>query len=151
LTPAQVKALRLLINRSASWASWDEELLALELAELNALGFDLAFTGFDAREIDDLLFRSTESSDNFAPAPAEASAVVTTRGDIWRCGEHRVVCGNATSQEDVKRLQAGVPPGIMITDPPYGISFDPAWRERAGLGAVRQVGKVANDDCAAGS
>src|SRR6202790_3929901 len=54
-TPAQVKAFRLMVNRSVTWAAWDEELLALELQELNASDFDLSLTGFDAEEIDDLL------------------------------------------------------------------------------------------------
>ena len=54
-TPAQVKAFRLMVNRSVAWADWDEELLALELQELNASDFDLSLTGFDPKEIDDLL------------------------------------------------------------------------------------------------
>src|SRR3981189_308339 len=54
-TPAQVKAFRLVVNRSVTWADWDEELLSLELQELNAADFDLDLTGFNPKELDDLL------------------------------------------------------------------------------------------------
>jgi ParB-like chromosome segregation protein Spo0J len=105
---AQVKAFRLLVNRSANWADWDEELVALELEELKAIDFDLNFTGFDKAEIDDFLFRDQDdAASDVAPEPrAEA---ITRNGDLWLCGEHRVLCGDATSGEDVARLLATCP------------------------------------------
>jgi DNA modification methylase len=136
------------VNRSATWAEWDEELLALELAEVHELGLDLAFTGFDPQEIDDLLFRSNlAGEDEEAPAPVPEQ-VTTRAGDLWLCGKHRLLCGDATSSIDVCRLLEAVVPVVMITDPPYGVSYQPAWRGQAGLGEPRQTGKVANDDCA---
>src|SRR5712691_2808106 len=84
-SPAQVKAFRLLVNRSANWASWDDELLSLEMEELKTLDFDLNLTGFDPPEIDQFLFRDAdESQDDLAPEPPEIA--VTRRGDLWLCG-----------------------------------------------------------------
>lgn len=143
LTPAQVKALRLLMNRSATWAEWDDELLTLEFVELKDLGVDLAFSGFDACEIDDLLFRSQETPEE---PPSTVGEPVTKPGDLWLCESHRVLCGDATAAGDVARLLEATVPVVMITDPPYGVSFDPEWREQAGLGKMRQRGRVTNDD-----
>jgi hypothetical protein len=102
-TPAQVKAFRLLVNRSASWADWDEELLAFELQELNAMQFDLSLTGFDLKEIDDLLIATDEDDQDNATPPLPETPV-TREGDLWVCGPHRVLCGDATSQQAVGRL-----------------------------------------------
>jgi DNA modification methylase len=141
----QVKAFRLLVNRSATWAEWDLDLVALELDELKSLDFDLTFTGFDGAELDDILFRDQDTDpDQNAPALPEKS--ITQPGDLWICGPHRVLCGDATSPEDVTRLFGVGKPVLMVTDPPYGVEYDPRWRERAGLGIQRQTGIVANDD-----
>src|SRR5438045_3251888 len=83
-TPAQVKAFRLMVNRSVTWADWDEELLSLELQELNAEDFDLSLTGFDLKEIDGLLAIPDEEKANEVP-PVPANPVSRT-GDLWLCG-----------------------------------------------------------------
>ena len=114
---AQVKAFRLLVNRSVTWADWDESLLALEMQDLQA-------TGFDAREIDDLLIIADEEHEDAAP-PLPAVAV-SRAGDLW-------LCGDATSAEAVALLLGGRKPRLMVSDPPYGISLDSEWRDRAGL------------------
>jgi DNA modification methylase len=143
-TEAQVKAFRLMVNRSVTWAEWDPELVALEMAELQALDFDLNLTGFEAPEIDDFLFRdANEEPDDVAPEPPEEA--VTRAGDLWLCGSHRVLCGDATVAEAVRRVLDSAMPTLMVTDPPYGVEYDPIWRERAGLGRQRQTGTVAND------
>src|ERR1039457_6686297 len=90
-TDAQVKAFRLLVNRSATWADFDEELLALEIQELNEADFDLDLTGFDPNEIDALLALPEEEKANQAP-PLPASPV-SRAADLWLCGKHRVQCG----------------------------------------------------------
>src|SRR5580704_9934387 len=141
-TEVQVKAFRLLVNRSASWADWDEDLLALELQDLKALHFDLDLTGFDPIEIDDLLLEDETPAEELPPLPTEAR---TQPGDVWLCGEHRVACGDATSERDVASLLDSKLPMLMVTDPPYGVDYDPQWRERAGLGHQRQTGLVSND------
>jgi ParB-like chromosome segregation protein Spo0J len=130
-TLAQVKAFRLLVNRSVEWAAWDEELLALELQDLNEADFDLSMTGFDPKEIDDLLLASDDEAANTVPAVPEVPASRT--GDLWLCGKHRVLCGDSTSAQDVARLLGERKPLLMVTDPPYGIELDTEWRDRAGL------------------
>jgi DNA modification methylase len=128
---AQVKAFRLMVNRSVSWADWDEELLALEIEELKALDFDLDLTGFDAKQIDEFLFRDdNKDGDGVTDVPEIA---VSRLGDLWLCGEHRVLCGDATSADAVTRLLENGKPQLMVTDPPYGIQLDSEWRDLAGL------------------
>jgi DNA modification methylase len=131
-TPAQVKAFRLMVNRSVAWADWDEELLALELQELNEADFDLSLTGFDPKEIDDLLLVSDDDEKANAAPPLPENPV-SCPGDLWLCGPHRVLCGDATSPEAVARLLGERKPALMVTDPPYGIELDSEWRDRAGL------------------
>ena len=130
-TPAQVKAFRLLVNRSATWADFDEELLALELLEIQASDFDLDLTGFNAGEIDALLAIPDEERANEAPPLPDVAA--SRPGDLWRLGKHRALCGDATSPETVTRLLGERKPRVMVTDPPYGIELDSEWRDRAGL------------------
>src|SRR5271163_3307547 len=130
-TPAQVQAFRLMVNRSVTWADWDEELLALELQEIQESDFDLSLTGFDPGEIDGLLALEDDEKANAAPPLPENSG--SRAGDLWRLGPHRVVCGDSTSAEVVARLLGERKPRLMVTDPPYGIELDSEWRDRAGL------------------
>jgi DNA modification methylase len=130
-TPAQVKAFRLLVNRSATWAEFDEELLALELQDLQEADYDLSLTGFDPGEIDGLLALDDEERANEAPPVPETPA--SRLGDLWLCGQHKILCGDATSAEAVARLLGDRKPRLMVTDPPYGIELDSEWRDRAGL------------------
>src|ERR1700692_995394 len=144
-TPAQVKAFRLLVNRSATWAQWDWKGVAAEFADLQILNFDLPLTGFDGAEIDKLLLRFRDpDSDALIPPPDRVP--VSVPQDLWICGEHRILCGDATSASDVGRLFGQYRPELMVTDPPYGVDYDPAWREEAGLGRQRQTGRVCHDD-----
>jgi DNA modification methylase len=129
-TPAQVKAFRIMVNRSATWADWDEELLAIELLELQDSGFDVSLTGFDTKEIDDLILKDDADEDDTPPLPHNP---VTCIGDLWLCGPHRVLCGDATDAAVVSRLLGEHKPFLMVTDPPYGIELDSEWRDRAGL------------------
>ena len=131
-TEAQVKAFRLMVNRSVGWADWDEELLGLELSELKDLDFDLSLTGFDTREIDEFLAGPDvdEDADAVPPVPDLPASKL---GDLWLCGNHWVLCGDATAPDAVARLCGTAAPSVMITDPPYGISLDSEWRDRAGL------------------
>jgi DNA modification methylase len=130
-TEAQVKAFRLMVNRSVAWADWDEELLALELQDLNEADFDLSLTGFDPKEIDDLLL--TEHDDQADATPPLPDHPVSRLGDLWLCGQHRVLCADTTNPESVSRLLGDRKPFLMVTDPPYGIELDSEWRDRAGL------------------
>src|SRR5260221_709870 len=130
-TSAQVKAFRLMVNRSVTWADWDEELLALELQELKESDFDLDLTGFDPGEIDSLLALEDDERANATPPLPESP--VSRLGDLWLLGTHRLLYGDATSAEAVARLLADRKPRLMVSDPPYGIELDSEWRDRAGL------------------
>ena len=101
-TDAQVKAFRLMVNRSVSWASWDDELLALQLQDIQELDFNLSLTGFDPGEIDDLL--GLEDDEKADAAPPLPESPVSRLGDLWLLGRHRVLCGDATSPEAVAQL-----------------------------------------------
>jgi DNA modification methylase len=129
-TDAQVKAFRLMVNRSASWADWNLELLGAEFLELKAMNFDLSLTGFDTREIDQFTLSVNPAEDQVPPVP---EVPVTRSGDLWILGPHRVLCADATSPEAVARLLGERKPLLMVTDPPYGIELDSEWRDRAGL------------------
>jgi len=130
-SPEQVRAFRLMVNRSVTWADWDEGLLAHELRELSAADFDLNLTGFDPGEIDELLLASDDQ--NADEVPGAPDIPVSQAGDLWICGEHRVLCGDALCPEDVRRLLADRQPALLVCDPPYGIELDSEWRDRAGL------------------
>jgi hypothetical protein len=142
-TPAQVKAFRLLVNRSASWADWDDELLGLELADLKTLNFDLALTGFSSPEIEELLWPPL--NEDIDQAPELPTDAVTQAGDLWLCGVHRVLCGDATDADSVARLLGGAAPMLMVTEPHGEGNYDSNWREPAGLGKMRQTRKIAHD------
>ena len=148
---AQVRAFRLLVNRSATWADVDEELLALELQELSEADFDLSLTGFDPGEIDGLLAIPDEERANAAPPVPETP--VSRIGDLWLCGDRRsqhcVLCADATSPEAVARLLGDRKPILMVTDPPYGIELDSEWRDRAGLNTAPGQKRTAASKAAA--
>lgn len=145
LTEVQKRAYILADNRLAEAAGWDHELLALEVADLSGLGIDPGALGFEPGEIDDLLNR--DAGDPREEEVPEVPAVPVSRpGDLWCLGDHRLLCGDATKAEDVARLLGGVRPHLMVTDPPYGVMYDPGWRNAAGLSATKRTGKVANDD-----
>lgn len=149
LTAAQAKAFRLMDNRSHQEAQWDLELLAPEMAELQELAVDLSLTGFDATEIGDLLADKTEGLTEGDACPEVQEAVVTTLGDCWRLGAHRLLCGDSTVESDVRRLLGADVPFLMVTDPPYGVDYDPEWRLETGLNKpwqTRAEGLVQNDD-----
>ena len=148
LSEAQKRAYVIADNRLALDAGWDPELLALEFGALEDLGFDLALTGFGEDEI--LALRSTgiaglTDPDEVPPLPERAA---TRPGDLWRLGSHRLICGDATVAQDVDRVLGGVRPHLLVSDQPYGVNYDPAWRARAGLadGGDLATGKVMNDD-----
>src|SRR5712691_8824174 len=132
LTPAQIRGLRLADNRTNQEASWDDDLLGPELADLGALGFDLGLTGFDVHELDKLL-RDPLDEERAEQAPPLPDVAATRLGDLWHLGPHRLLCGDATRADDVARLLGKSAPLLLATDPPYGIELDSEWRDRAGI------------------
>ena len=130
LSASQKQAYLLADNKLAERAGWDRDLLALEVGDLSELGVDLSSLGFEAGEIDALLHGSApDPREEETPEPPEQPA--SRPGDLWLLGPHRVLCGDATDAAAVARLLAGAAPHLMVTDPPYGVSYDPAWRNRA--------------------
>ncbi|MGE0805094.1 MAG: site-specific DNA-methyltransferase [Burkholderiaceae bacterium] len=133
LTPAQKRAYVISDNRLALDAGWDEELLALELAELSDAGYDLALTGFDESEIDALLADETtggdgeqeEGGDDAADDVPETPPVPVSRaGDVWALGPHRLFCGDAADAKVVAALMQGERARLCFTSPPYGNQRD---------------------------
>ena len=124
LTEAQKKAYILADNRMALDAGWDDELLAVEMEELQNLGFDLGMTGFDEKELADLFADDEEAEDDGfdVDKALEKEAFVQT-GDLWLLGRHRLLCGDATKPEDVRTVLDGKKANICITDPPYNCAY----------------------------
>jgi hypothetical protein len=145
MTPEQVRKYRLMDNRCHEETDWNVELLTLEMVELKALDLDLKFTGFEPRELDEF-FVNPADDDAANQAPCVSPKAVSRAGDLWRCGPHRVLHGDATNPEHVARALGDLRPLLMNSDAPYGVSLNPMWREEAGLGSTVQTGKVANDD-----
>ena len=126
LTEAQKKAYIIADNRMAMDAGWDEELLRVEIEALQAADFDPLLTGFDASELENLFSDDSDKTvkdDDFDLTAALEKASFVERGDVWMVGKHRLVCGDATSTEDVTKLMNGKLANLILTDPPYGVSF----------------------------
>jgi DNA modification methylase len=123
LSDAQKRAYVIADNKLALNAGWDEAMLKLELADLKALDFDLDLTGFNTAEIDALLAeKGTEGLTDPDETPELPVEPVTRLGDVWICGQHRVMCGSATTETDIATLMQGASPDLIHTDPPYGMN-----------------------------
>ncbi len=144
------KGYILAANRIAQNAGWDAELLKTEFEDLLEEDFDLSLTGFTQDEIDaylnpEQLFEGLEDEDSVPSA--SNSEPVTRLGDLWLLGNHRLLCGDSTCTYTVDKLIGDRKPNLMVTDPPYGVEYDPSWRDGADLGVgERSRGKVKNDD-----
>lgn len=124
LTEAQKKAYIIADNRMALDAGWDEEMLKVELESLSADAFDLSLTGFDDDELSDLFKEEREvEDDDYDLSSALEKAAFVEKGDRWAVGRHVLYCGDATSEDDVNKLMDGKRANLILTDPPYGVSF----------------------------
>lgn len=125
LTPAQKKAYIIADNRMAQDAGWDEELLRIEIEALQAEAFDIGLTGFEEQELSDIFGSDQDDveDDDFDLNTALEKAAFVKQGDVWHVGRHRLMCGDATSEEDVATLMDGKKANLIVTDPPYGVSF----------------------------
>jgi DNA modification methylase len=142
---AKKRAYVIADNQLALNAGWDEEMLAAELTDLRDLAFDLDLIGFDEKELSRLLSPgdAVDGEDDIPDLPEQP---VSAAGDLWLLRNHRLLCGDATDVGAVARLLGAVRPHLMVTDPPYGVEYDPAWRNEAGASQSRRTGKVLNDD-----
>jgi ParB-like chromosome segregation protein Spo0J len=131
LSEAEKRAYLLADNKLALNAGWDEQLLALEVADLNALGVDLGLAGFAAVEIDELLQSlgvDTSTVPDEAPPPPDEP--VTRSGDVWLLGAHRLLCGDATNLEDLRLALDHRLADMVFTDPPYNVAYEGKTKSR---------------------
>jgi DNA modification methylase len=138
LSPEQVRAYRLADNRTGEIATWDLDILPIELAALQDLGYDLDILAFDKEELAKLLEGDVQQGltdpDEIPDSPEEP---ITQSGDLWILGEHRLLCGDSTNAEDVARLLGGELADMLLSDPPYGVSY---------VGKTEDALTVKNDD-----
>jgi DNA modification methylase len=150
LSAAQKIAIRLHDNQIQLLSEWDNELLGIEISELQAVDFDLAELGFSDNELFRLLNHTTGLTDpEEAPEPVPDPYVKV--GEFWQLGHHRLICGDCTQADAVDRLLGGTKPHLMVTDPPYGVDYDPDWRNRAHRPdgkpySASAIGRPVNDD-----
>jgi len=149
LDDAERRAYRIADNKLTEMGEWDDALLREEIAGLLAEDFDLSLLGITDEDLDallrdpDELDGDTEGEDDIPDTPV---VPVSVAGDIWQMGSHRLICGDSTSADVVGRLLGDVKPLLMVTDPPYGVEYDPGWRNKTGASATKRTGKVLNDD-----
>lgn len=125
LTPEQVKAFRVADNKTAELAEWDIEKLEIELAELSDFDFDMSVFGFVEQETE-----PTEIIEDEPPEVDEESEPVAKLGDIWKLGQHRLMCGDSTIKKDVKKLMNGATADMVFTDPPYNVNYEGKTKEK---------------------
>ena len=144
---AEARAYGLADNRLGELSTWNADRLQLELVALGD-DFQPESIGWDAADLQLLGLRTSPApdADPDEESPKPPADPVTRPGDLYTLGPHRLLCGDATSRDDVARLLGGVVPLLMVTDPPYGVRYDPAWRNRDGLAKTQRVGAIRNDD-----
>ena len=143
---AQKRAYVIADNQVALNAGWDQKLLGSELRDLSAAGFDMGMLAFSQTDLRRLMRGAGGGLTNPDATPAVEPVVVTELGDVWLLGEHRIRCGSSTNAADVTALLSGQVPELMVTDPPYGVKYDPSWRGTDLGQKVRATGLVLNDD-----
>jgi len=128
LSPSQVKAYRIMDNRSHEDSEWDDSLLALELADLKDEDFDLELTGFDDEELAEKLAAGIVGNAGLTDpddVPEPPDDAITQPGDLWILGDHRLMCGNSGNTADLDYLLAGAKIHLVNTDPPYNVKVEP--------------------------
>jgi len=151
LTGAERALYAIADNRLAELSSWDEHALATVLKELDAADLDsLGFTTDDLAELS-CGADATQGLTDPDEVPEPPDEATTKPGDLWVLGNHRLLCGDSTKPGDVARLLGDSKPELCVTDPPYGVNYNPQWRsDAASKGhlayAASRVGKVVNDD-----
>ena len=122
-TEAQCKAYAIADNKLTESGEWSQELLRLELDDLRDVGFDLALTGFDQDELDRLLVIDADGDGDPDEASEPPAEPISRPGDLWICGEHRVLCGDARVLADVEKVLGGELADMCFTDPPYNVNY----------------------------
>ena len=141
LTPTQRRALVIADNRIAENAGWDESMLQVELAALQDDNFDLSLTGFDADALADLLAgeeSTTEGQTDEDAVPESSGPAVSRPGDLWICGDHRVLCGDATDAGSYATLLGDELADMVWQDPPYNVDYANSAKDKL-LGTNRPI------------
>lgn len=156
LTESERRAYRIADNRLTEMGEWDEAVLRAEVQLLMAEEFDLGLLGMPDDELA-VLLGDGEGDEAGAGAgggdgadeeetPEPPEDPLSELGDIWMMGDHRLICGDCTAAEVIEALLSGARPHLMVTDPPYGVEYDPNWRNEAGAASTKRTGIVLNDD-----
>jgi DNA modification methylase len=124
LTPEQINAYRIADNRTNEEAEWDIELLKSELKDLQLKDFDLDLTAFDEDQLNNFLFDEKEGLTDEDAVPETPEEPITKLGDIWKLGNHRLMCGDSTILNDIDKLTQKQKPDMIFTDPPYNVAFN---------------------------
>lgn len=147
------RAYRIKDNSYALLSTWSQDLLRVELGELSNAGYEMQLLGFDDVQL--VSFMSVPNGADPEAIPEPPARPISRLGDLWHIGKHRLLCGDSTKAEDVERVRDGKKPLLMVTDPPYGVEYDPEWRADANKwkGAKvrmgdKAMGKVSNDEFA---
>lgn len=156
LTEAERRAYRIADNKLTEMGEWDEDVLRSEVELLLAEEFDLGLLGMPDDELAVLMGDGTEGEGEGAgpggaggdeeETPEPPADPLSELGDVWIMGDHRLICGDCTAAEVIEALLAGEKPHLMVTDPPYGVEYDPNWRNEAGAATTKRTGVVLNDD-----
>lgn len=139
LTEAQKKAYVIADNKLALNAGWNDQMLGLELADLQGLGFDLKLTGFSEDELASLM--APEPTDGLIDedeVPSIPEQPKSQRGDVWLLGEHRLMCGDSTQADDLAKLMDGDKADLVWTDPPYNVDMTGKNEYLASVGKARK-------------
>lgn len=150
-TESQTRAYVIADNKLALNAGWDLPTLSTEMQALNSSEFDLGLLGFEASELESLMTWSPDGAGGLTDpedVPEIGESPVSTHGDLWTMGKHRLICADATDAIACGALLGDVKPQLMVTDPPYGFEYDPSWRVSDGINKPwhqRAEGRVEND------
>ena len=131
LTEEQINAYRIADNRTAEESEWDNELLKMEIKELEAKDFKLDLLGFNEDQLNDILFEEKQGLTDEDEVPETPEEPISKLGDIWKLGNHRVMCGNSVDYEDVNKLMNNKIADLVNTDPPYGVNYQSNMRTKS--------------------
>ena len=126
LTPEQENALRIADNKTGEVAEWNMDLLKAELKALQEANFDMGALGFDTTELEELLGGSASEVGQTDPneVPEVPETPVSKTGEVYKLGDHLLLCGDSTKQEDVSKIAADNSIDCWLTDPPYNVAYE---------------------------
>jgi len=141
LTPEQINAYRIADNRTAEESEWDSELLAMEIKDLEAKDFKLDLLGFNEDQLNNILFEEKQGLTDEDEVPEAPEEPISKLGDIWKLGNHRVMCGDSIDYENVHKLMNNKIADLVNTDPPYGVNYQSNMRTKS-----EKFDVIKNDD-----